>query len=109
AYGNVGSYNGNITAPWGTISGQSVSTTGSISAGTTLSVGSSITATGSITSSTGTMTGRSLAITGANGIPHTPTTQGCYIGQASSGCTAIELVSGVGTTYQTYIYIFFRA
>ncbi|MFM7987641.1 MAG: hypothetical protein ACKPKO_50840, partial [Candidatus Fonsibacter sp.] len=28
------------------------------------------------------------------------------IGQASSGYTAIELVSGVGTTYQTYIYIY---
>ncbi|MFM7989040.1 MAG: hypothetical protein ACKPKO_57980, partial [Candidatus Fonsibacter sp.] len=34
-----------------------------------------------------------------------PTAQGCYIGQSSSGYTAIELVSGVGTTYQTYIDI----
>ncbi|MFM7988474.1 MAG: hypothetical protein ACKPKO_55095, partial [Candidatus Fonsibacter sp.] len=43
------------------------------------------------------------AITGTSGRPQTPTAQGCYIGQASSGYTAIELVSGVGTTFQTYI------
>ncbi|MFM7988194.1 MAG: tail fiber domain-containing protein, partial [Candidatus Fonsibacter sp.] len=34
----------------------------------------------------------------------TPTSQCGYIGQASSGYSAIELVSGVGTTYQTYIH-----
>ncbi|MFM7988179.1 MAG: hypothetical protein ACKPKO_53590, partial [Candidatus Fonsibacter sp.] len=56
-----------------------------------------------ITTSNGTITGRSLAITGTVGRPQIPTAQGCYIGQASTGYTAIELVSGVGTTYQTYI------
>ncbi|MFM7990458.1 MAG: hypothetical protein ACKPKO_65185, partial [Candidatus Fonsibacter sp.] len=50
-----------------------------------------------------TITGRNLAITGISGRPQIPTAQGCYIGQASSGHTVIELVSGVGTTYQTYI------
>ncbi|MFM7982849.1 MAG: hypothetical protein ACKPKO_26355 [Candidatus Fonsibacter sp.] len=50
-----------------------------------------------------TITGRSLAITGTSGSLQTPTSQGCYIGQASSGYTAIELVSGVGTSYQSYI------
>ncbi|MFM7982788.1 MAG: hypothetical protein ACKPKO_26040, partial [Candidatus Fonsibacter sp.] len=68
-----------------------------------LKCGSSITAAGSITSSTGTLTGRSLVTTGTIGRPQIPTAQGCYISQASSGYTAIELVSGVGTTYQTYI------
>ncbi|MFM7986452.1 MAG: hypothetical protein ACKPKO_44785, partial [Candidatus Fonsibacter sp.] len=47
--------------------------------------------------------GKALAITGTSGRPQIPTAQGCYIGQASSGYTAIELVYGVGTTYQTYI------
>ncbi|MFM7982042.1 MAG: hypothetical protein ACKPKO_22255 [Candidatus Fonsibacter sp.] len=44
-----------------------------------------------------------LAIAGTSGRPQIPTAQGCYIGQASSGYTAIELVFGVGTSYQTYI------
>ena len=81
-----------------------ISSLGSISAGTTLSAGGTISTSGNITASAGTITGKTLAITGTSGRPQIPTAQGCYIGQASSGYTAIELVSGVGTTYQTYIF-----
>ncbi|MFM7984473.1 MAG: hypothetical protein ACKPKO_34625, partial [Candidatus Fonsibacter sp.] len=74
-----------------------------ISAGTTLSAGGTISTSGNITASAGTITGKTLAITGTSGRPQIPTAQGCYIGSTSVGYTAIELVSGVGTTYQTYI------
>ncbi|MFM7989696.1 MAG: hypothetical protein ACKPKO_61325, partial [Candidatus Fonsibacter sp.] len=80
-----------------------ISSVGSISVGTTLSAGGTISTVGNITASAGTITGRSLAVTGTTGRLQIPTAQGCYIGQASSGYTAIELVSGVGTTYQTYV------
>ena len=80
-----------------------ISSVGSISAGTTLSAGGTASTVGNITASAGTITGRTLAITGTSGIHQITTAQCCYIGQASSGYTAIELVSGVGTTYQTYI------
>ncbi|MFM7980932.1 MAG: hypothetical protein ACKPKO_16595 [Candidatus Fonsibacter sp.] len=89
---------------YGNITSQgNISSVGSISAGTNLSASGNITATIGITSSTGTITGKTLAITRTSGRPQIPTAQGCYIGQASSGYTAIELVSGVGTSYQTYI------
>ncbi|MFM7980801.1 MAG: hypothetical protein ACKPKO_15925, partial [Candidatus Fonsibacter sp.] len=73
------------------------------SVGTTLSAGGTISSGGKITASAGTINRMTLAVTGTTGIPQIPTAQGCYIGQSSSGYTAIELVSGVGTTYQTYI------
>ncbi|MFM7983480.1 MAG: hypothetical protein ACKPKO_29560, partial [Candidatus Fonsibacter sp.] len=80
-----------------------ISSVGSINAGTTLSASGTISTIGNIIASAKTITGRSLAITGTSGRPQPPTAQGCSKGQASSGFTAIELVSGVGTTYQTYI------
>ncbi|MFM7827462.1 MAG: hypothetical protein ACKO82_07620, partial [Acidimicrobiaceae bacterium] len=88
---------GNITSQG------NISSVGSISSGTTLSASGTISTSGNITASAGTITGRNLAITGTSGRPQTPTAQGCYIGQSSVGYTAIELVSAVGTTFQTYI------
>ncbi|MFM7989830.1 MAG: hypothetical protein ACKPKO_62000, partial [Candidatus Fonsibacter sp.] len=51
---------------------------------------------------------QNLTVTGTSGRPQTPTAQGCYIGQASLGYTAIELVSGVGASFSD-IYRFHRA
>ncbi|MFM7988124.1 MAG: hypothetical protein ACKPKO_53310 [Candidatus Fonsibacter sp.] len=44
---------------------------------------------------------QSLSITGTTGRPQTPTVQGCYIGQATTGYTAIELCSN--PIYQSFI------
>ncbi|MFM7988036.1 MAG: hypothetical protein ACKPKO_52855, partial [Candidatus Fonsibacter sp.] len=57
------SYNGHITAPWGTISGQSV------------------TSTGNITCATGTMNGRTITCTGNTSGSYitTPTAVGVYL------------------------------
>ncbi|MFM7987566.1 MAG: hypothetical protein ACKPKO_50455, partial [Candidatus Fonsibacter sp.] len=88
---------GNITSQG------NISSLGSISAGTTLSASGTISTSRNITASAGAITGKTLAITRTSGRPQTPTDQGCYIGQSSSGDTTIELVSGVGTTYQTYL------
>ncbi|MFM7985757.1 MAG: hypothetical protein ACKPKO_41230, partial [Candidatus Fonsibacter sp.] len=80
AYGNVESYNGDITAPWGNISGHSISSTGNI------------TAQGNISGGTITSTGY-LAIAATTGIPTTPSAMGCYIGCDSNYWAAFELCS----------------
>ncbi|MFM7990539.1 MAG: hypothetical protein ACKPKO_65590, partial [Candidatus Fonsibacter sp.] len=76
AYGNVESYNGNIAAPWGSIVGQSVTSTGNI------------TAQGNISGGTITSTGY-LAITATTGRPVTPSAMGCYLGCDSNYWAAL--------------------
>ncbi|MFM7990618.1 MAG: hypothetical protein ACKPKO_65985 [Candidatus Fonsibacter sp.] len=54
----------------------------------------------------GTITGKVcafqyLSITGTTGRPHTPTARGCYIGQATTSYTTIELCSN--PLYQSFI------
>ncbi|MFM7989768.1 MAG: hypothetical protein ACKPKO_61690 [Candidatus Fonsibacter sp.] len=106
AYGNLQSYNGNITAPLGTISGQSISATGNISATGIISVGfitttGNISATGNVSAGSittiGNITGNVgpfswLICTASSGRPITPTTYGAYLGNDGTYYSALELV-----------------
>ncbi|MFM7990199.1 MAG: hypothetical protein ACKPKO_63875, partial [Candidatus Fonsibacter sp.] len=85
AYGNIESYNGNITSPWGSIVGQSVTSTGNITAQCNIS-GGTITSSGY------------LAITATTGRPTTPSAMGCYLGRDSNYSAALELC-GVNAAY----------
>ena len=81
--------------------------TGSITGGTLQTLNGNISSfSGNIETVQGAVVGKagsfqSLAITGTSLRPESPTTQGCYIGQATNGYTAIEICSN--PSFQSHI------